>query len=122
MDSKKLFIYLLPAESDPPLRSPEYQQGLNEVSSALSAQGIKFSYLVELEEAAGSNETIVLGYTIEVAKIAGPVLAGIIYAWIQGRYGRKARLKIGDTEAAARTPEEVEKLIATAKKLRQAKR
>jgi len=86
-----------------------------EVQGAVRAQGVKVSSVVELQESVGS-ETVWLGkYTIEVAKIAAPVLAGIIGAWLQARYGRKARLKIGDIEAEARTVEEVEKLLEHAK-------
>ena len=118
MTSEKLILSLVPADTDPPLRSPEYQQGLSEVGTALSAQGIKVSNLVDLEEAEGSETTILLGFTIELAKIVGPVFAGVVGAWLHARYGRKARLKIGDIEAEARTVEEVERLIASVKKLK----
>ena len=37
-------------------------------------------------------------YTLELAKVAGPVLAAIAGAWLQARYGRKVRLKIGDKD------------------------
>jgi hypothetical protein len=122
MDTDKLILTLMPAETDPSLRSPEYQRGLNKLATAFSAQGMKVSSVVELEESEGSSETILLGkYTIELAKIAAPVIAGIIGAWLQARYGRTARLKIGDIEAEARTVEEVEKLIARAKRLQQTK-
>jgi hypothetical protein len=124
MNPESLVLYLMPAEADPSLRSPEYQRGLKEVQSALTAQGVKVSSLVELEESAGS-ETIWLGkYTIELVRIAGPVLpvlGAIVGAWLQARYGRKARLKIGDIEAEARTVDEVEKLLAHAKRFHQAK-
>jgi hypothetical protein len=63
--------------------------------------------LVELEESAGSSETPLLGtFTIEFAKAVGPSLAAVgvaVAAWLQARYGRKARLKIGDIEAEARS-------------------
>lgn len=114
---------MISAETDPPLHSPEYQQGLEGVVSSLGAQGVKVSSLVDLEESAGSTGTPLLGtFTIELAKAAGPTLAAVgvaVAAWVQGRYGRKARLKIGDIEAEARTVEEVEKLISRAKKFRQ---
>ena len=41
-------------------------------------------------------------------------LAGAVGAWIQARYGRKARIKIGEIEAEARTIEEVEELLKIA--------
>jgi hypothetical protein len=105
MHTNKLTLSLISAETDPPLHSPEYQQGLEGVVSSLGAQGVKVSSLVDLEESAGSTGT--------------PLLGVAVAAWVQGRYGRKARLKIGDIEAEARTVEEVEKLISRAKKFRQ---
>jgi hypothetical protein len=125
MNTEKLTLSLslISAETDPPLHSLEYQQGLEELATTLGAQGTKVSSLVELEESAGSTGTPLLGtFTIELAKAAGPTLAAVgvaVAAWLQGRYGRKARLKIGDIEAEARTVEEVTELIARAKKFRQ---
>jgi hypothetical protein len=126
MNTEKLVLSLTPAEADPPLRSSEYQQGLAEVVSALSTQGMKVSSLVELEESAGSSETPLLGtFTVDLAKAVGPWLATVgvaVAAWLKARYGRKVRLKVGDIELEARTPEEVGKLIAHVKKLRQPKK
>ncbi len=45
-------------------------------------------------------------------------LAAIAGAWVQARYGRKVRLKVGDVEAEARTAEEVEKLFVRAAEFR----
>jgi hypothetical protein len=38
-------------------------------------------------------------------------LAAVAVAWLHARSGRKVRLKFGDVEAEARTPEEVEQLL-----------
>ena len=54
------------------------------------------------------------GYTGQIAVLAsafGPVLAGILGAWLQSKAGRKVRLKDGDIEIEARTVEEVGKLL-----------
>ena len=84
---------------------------------------MKVSYVVELEESAGSD-TVWLGtFTVDLAKTVGPALGALgvaVAAWL-GRYGRKVRLKIGDFEAEARTVEEVEKLMEHAKRFRQPK-
>lgn len=54
---------------------------------------------------------------------AGPPLitgaAAIIGGWLQARYGRKVKFKIGDVEAEARTLEEVENLLAKAQEMQQ---
>ncbi len=49
----------------------------------------------------------------------GPALGTALGAWLHARYGRKVRLKIGEIEAKAQTPEEVEKLIAQAHEIQQ---
>jgi hypothetical protein len=119
VNTEKLTITLMPAEDDQPLYSPAYQHELKDLSIAFEAQGVKISYVVELEESAGPSQSPLLGtYMIDLAKAAGLMIGPIVGAWLQARYGRKARLKIGDIEAEARTPEEVEKLIARASRFR----
>ncbi len=51
---------------------------------------------------------------ITIAVALGPTLGTALGAWLHARYGRKVRLKIGEIEAEAQTPEEVEKLILQA--------
>jgi hypothetical protein len=40
-----------------------------------------------------------------------PSLGTLLGVWLQARFGRKVRIKVGDTEVEARTPEELEKLL-----------
>ena len=52
-----------------------------------------------------------------VVTLGPPVVAAVAAvagAWVQARYGRKVRVKFGDIEAEARTPEEVEELLKRA--------
>ena len=42
------------------------------------------------------------------------IVTAAVTGWFAGRAGRKARLKFGDVEAEARTPEEVEQLLRSA--------
>ena len=59
-------------------------------------------------------------FVITLAKTLGSLgLGGIIGAWIQAKHGRKVRLKVGDIEAEAQTPEEVERLVARALEIQQ---
>lgn len=48
-----------------------------------------------------------------------PEAASILVAWLAGRNGRKVRIKIGDLEAEARTPEELEKILKKAHEIQQ---
>jgi hypothetical protein len=47
-------------------------------------------------------------------------IAALCGAWVQARYGRKVRLKIGDTEAEGRSVEEIETLLQKAKQFKAA--
>ena len=46
------------------------------------------------------------------------VFAGVASAWAQGRFNRKARGRVGDVEAEARTPEEVVQMLKQLMELR----
>ncbi|SDN00205.1 hypothetical protein SAMN05216360_10531 [Methylobacterium phyllostachyos] len=60
-------------------------------------------------------------YIIPLAQAVGPTLGVILVAWLQGRAGRKVRLKVGDVEAEARTADEVERLLNKAAEMQRAK-
>jgi hypothetical protein len=66
-----------------------------------------------------SAVTYWLPTAIAMAKVAGPPLFTVLGIWLQSRYGRKVRLKVGDIEAEARTIQEVEQLIARAQDIQQ---
>jgi hypothetical protein len=57
-------------------------------------------------------------YALPLAQVVGPVIGGAAAAWLQGRAGRKLRLKVGDIEVEARTVEEVDQLLLRAQALR----
>lgn len=42
-------------------------------------------------------------------------MAGLLGAWLQAKFGRKVRLKIGDVEVEGRSTKEVEDLLERAK-------
>jgi L-alanine-DL-glutamate epimerase-like enolase superfamily enzyme len=56
-----------------------------------------------------------------VSLLAAPALAAAAtaaVAWLQGRSGRKVRLKVGDTEAEARTVGELREMLSMAQDLK----
>lgn len=117
-DSPKITLELIPASTDPPLRSSEYQADLRKFSDALQATHAKVSFRMFMQEAVGAQSFLLGGFTIEDLKSVALVIGPIIGAWVQARYGRKVRLKIGDVEAEARTVTEVEELLKRAEALR----
>lgn len=60
---------------------------------------------------------ILMEYVLPVAQAVGPIIGAGLSAWFQGRAGRKLRLKVGDLEVEARTPEEIEQLLELAQAL-----
>jgi hypothetical protein len=59
----------------------------------------------------------IASYVLHVAQAVAPILGPALGAWLQGRAGRKLRLKVGDVEVEARTPEEIEQLLQRAQAL-----
>jgi hypothetical protein len=115
-----VWLFLDAGPDDPPLRDAEYQESLRGVEQALRMEGVTCSPLVSLQKAVGGGEWYVGEFIIEIAKSGVPAaLATAVGAWLHARYGRKARLKIGDIEAEARSVDEVEKLVKLAEKHRQ---
>lgn len=50
-------------------------------------------------------------YVVPMVQVIVPALGGVLVGWLQGRAGRKVRVKLGDAEAEARTIEDVERLL-----------
>jgi len=118
MRAEKINLELIAADTDPPLRSSEYQAELMNIASALRATNAKVSFRMFMQEAIDAPSFLLGGFTTENVKSVALVLGPIVGAWLQARYGRKVRLKIGDIEAEARDAAEIEELLRQAEKVR----
>ena len=58
-------------------------------------------------------------YIIKLSAAVGPAIGTALGAWLHARYGRKVRIKVGDIEAEAQTPEELEKLLDKVQEIRE---
>jgi hypothetical protein len=58
-------------------------------------------------------------FVVTLAPILPPAFGTELGAWLQGRHGRKVRVKFNDIEIEAQTPEQVETLLARLEGLRQ---
>lgn len=114
-------LELVPSEDDPPPRDAAFQGELSRFGAALGDAGVSYSQRALALDSAQAH-----GYPLPefilALKILAPSAIGAIGvaagAWIQARYGRKARLKVGDVEAEGRTSEEVKALLEMAKAYR----
>jgi hypothetical protein len=108
---EELSVIMIPAPNDPPKPSKEYQAELRLFTQSMRAQGIEYrsrDYLVEVTSGVG----FALGEFLVVAKaLSTPALAGLVGAWLRGKYGRKVKLKYKDLQVEATTVEDVERLV-----------
>jgi len=112
----KVRFYLLRAPDEPPTFSKEGQSALGEIASALHENSIDADMPIMALDSADATGGLT-GQIAVIIQALGPVMAGILGAWLQSKVGRKVRLKLGDFEAEASTVQEVEQLIQRAKEL-----
>ena len=110
-DSELITLILTAAPNDPAVRDPEYQRGLSTVSGALRDAGILYSQRNMTFDAVGAEGYAIGQYVISVAQIAGPIVGVAVGAWIQGRAGRKVRLKFGEIELEAYSQADMDLLV-----------
>ena len=113
-DQYKLQLTFIRAADDPRVSDPEFQQGLRSFSAALSDAGIVYSQRVKFADSANGGGHPLGEYFISLAQVIRPIVGVAVGAWIQGRAGRKVRLKVGDIELEANGPADIDHLVAQA--------
>ncbi len=101
------------APDDPQLGDPKFQEELRTFSASLHATGLKFSQRAIAFDAVDGGGYPLPEFVVVLQAVISPV-ALLCGAWLQARYGRKVRLKIGDVEAEGRTVEEIERPLKQA--------
>ncbi|MCU1268809.1 MAG: hypothetical protein JWN74_103 [Acidobacteriaceae bacterium] len=115
MKSEKLSIQLLPSIEDEPLRSAECQAALAAFAKELQANGMNPSMGMHFQESAESHSFLLGSFSLELGKVIVVPICTAAGIWLHAKYGRKVRLKIGETEAEGQTVEEVKQLLEYAK-------
>ena len=108
MNDSEMELSLRAGSDEPAVGSLESQVALRGSSQALHAAGIKASPRMYFRDAIGGGASLLGEFLIPIAQVVVPALGVVLVGWLQGRAGRKVRLKVGDVEVEARTPEEVE--------------
>lgn len=106
----KVTIWLERGPEDAETFTREHQMALRTVVAAFEENAIDVDAPFMTLDAADA----IGGYTGEIAVLAtafGPVLTGILGAWLQSKTGRKVKLKDGDIEIEAQSVEDVRKLL-----------
>jgi hypothetical protein len=115
LEAGEITFELVRAPDDPPVYDDTIQSELSAFSKALRAGGVSYSQLAIAMDAVDAT-----GYPLAefIIRTLGPpaiaLVTGAVTGWLAGRGGRKARVKIGDIEAEAQTPLEVEDLLKKA--------
>ena len=122
MAGDRIRLVLVPALEDPPVHDPEYQSELRQVDHSFSAAGVKVFQVRDLAKAVGDGETLFGEFIVTLGPPVIAALAAVAGAWVQARYGRKVRVKIGEVEAEARSTAEIETLLKRALEFRQGQR
>lgn len=104
-------LALVGAADEPTFTGSEEGQGeVERFADALRRRNLPVTAI-----AIGSGPGILTGqFLVALGPPVIEALAAVAGAWVQARYGRKVRLKVGDIEAEARTTEEVETLLRRA--------
>jgi hypothetical protein len=111
MKQNEFSLTLVPSGDEPSILSHDTQAELRSFLDALHQHGIEATPNAIVRKSAGAEWSFFGDFFIPIAQIIGPTLGVVIVAWLQGRAGRKVRIKTPDIEAEARTPEEIKELL-----------
>lgn len=119
-EAATLRLTLVRSSDDEATFSPGYQAELSQFYQRVRADQIRISAVAFTMDSVGGGGGLMGEFIVPLAQVIGPVLGGAAVAWLQGRAGRKLRLKIGDIEVEARTHEEIDQLLERAQTLQAA--
>jgi hypothetical protein len=110
-------VVLVHAPNDPRSSSADYQTELKAFHGKLRSAGVSVFPVppkMAFDSAHPPDPSTLTEFLVTLAPKAIPILAAVGGAWAQARFGRKVHLKVGDIEAKASTPEEIERLLELA--------
>jgi len=109
--SETLRLTLVRAPDDDASFSPGYQAELRQFYQLARADGNQISAVTFTMDRADGGDGFVGEFLVAFTHVAGPTLGAAAGAWLQGRAGRRLRLKMGDTEVEATSPGELYGLL-----------
>jgi hypothetical protein len=108
--SDTLRLSLVRAPNDDASFSPAYQTELRQYFYLVRAEGIKISAAAHAEDSIGGGG-LTGEFFIAMVQVIGPAFRQATIAWMQGRSGRTARVKLGDTDIVADNSTELQGLF-----------
>jgi hypothetical protein len=108
-------IALVRSSDDPTLFSSEFQTEVQNMRSSFRQQGIEADTPFMVMDAPAAGGGYLGEFIMQVAQIGVPAVAGIVGAWLHGRFGRKVRVEFHadgkPKRIEAQTPEQVISII-----------
>lgn len=114
-------LELVRSDNDQAAADPTFQEEVSRVGAALKARSVPYLQTAITFDSVSAHGYPLAEFIVAIKELGPPAIAAIATAagaWVQARYGRKARVKIGDLEAEARTIGEIEELLKLAAKYR----
>lgn len=110
---RRISLKLIPAPDDPDLKDDDYQRGLANVEDALRSESdtVHASAFVQKSIVGGSW---LAGDFVVIAQALGGAAFTMLGVWLKSKLGRRVKVRVGDIEAEASTPEELERLLERA--------
>jgi hypothetical protein len=114
MESKDLnsgvaLIELDGAPDDPATSNPAYQQELGALLHSLRSNGIGVSARYDALDGVNRGSGLSGTFVVTIPSL-GSRFGALIGAWLDSRYGRRAKLRVGEIEAEADSAKELIKL------------
>ncbi|MBT2793505.1 hypothetical protein [Paraburkholderia strydomiana] len=110
-------LTLVRAENDEAAFSPNYQTELRQFYQLARAGDTPITAIAFTTNSTGAAGDLVGEFVMPLVDGMSRTFGAAAVAWLQGRAGRKLRLKVGDIEVEARNLEEIEQMLQSAQAL-----
>lgn len=104
-------LTLVRAPDDEATFSPGYQRELRQFYNLARAEGCKVGAVTFTTDHADGGDGFLGEFIVPFTPVAGSTLISAASAWLQGRAGRRLRLKSGGTEIESNSPRELYGLL-----------
>ncbi len=113
----KFQFHLVPPAEEAAGADKDFQAALTSFAREVREAGVPMAQAAIVFDSIDSHGFPLPDFTIAIKVLGPPAIAAIAAAagaWVQARYGRKVRLKIGDTEVEGRSAAEIVQLLEIA--------
>lgn len=110
----KIEIDLIPAAEEPHYKEPERQKDIVAFHDEARRNGVELQPMILMQKDVLGGSWLSGMFLLELIKVATPIVAPLgtgLIGYLAAKKGRKVRVKVGNTEIEAGSPEEVATLL-----------